>query len=353
MDSWLKYLLELFRELFGIAVTADLPTRGEEVQDSVRPTSRIGQRDDSSEVSTRLASPEATDFLLALVSEKPAADLQEFSLYDRAFISTLLKKLRTNTFEIPLLPEAALHIQKLLSNPRVNASEFVDIFKSDPALSAELIRMANSVYYGAAIPVHDLQLAVTRVGLNQLQGLVIMMSLRTRILRGNGLHREVEWVTELSLMMATACQQLASELAMSPGEAFTLGLLHHVEYFAVLGVSAEYISSHHGDAISAEALLEAMRRLGPPVHELIVRNWGLEILELPELVPFDEDDEPSQEDAQVSISMRLEALQRILTEKWSGGSPDLAIAGFDAESVRRAVAAVFPADGDIPRQKEL
>ncbi|MSN24583.1 MAG: HDOD domain-containing protein [Geobacter sp.] len=351
MNNWLKYLREFFKELFRNELTSDLPPQDTEEQDSASSISRIGQHEDNRDVSTRLMSPQAKDFLLALVSEKPAANLQEFSLYDRAFISTLLKKLRTNTFEIPLLPEAALHIQKLLSTPRVNASEFVDIFKNDPALSAELIRLANSVYYGATIPVHDLQLAVTRVGLNQIQGLVIMMSLRTRILRGKGLHREVEWITELSLMMAIACQQLASELAMSPGEAFTLGLLHHVEYFAVLGVSAEYISSHHGDAISAEALMEAMHRLGPPVHELIVRNWGLEILELPELVPLDEDEEPSQGDISVGLRAKLDFLQRILIEKWSGANPEPVVAGFTTEAVCRAVAAIFPTDADISTSK--
>ncbi len=348
MESWFKHLCEWLKKLLGDKELPGAAIKPDDSSDNGISAESAEQQEPAADPVRRLA-PEAADFLLALLSEIPPADLQQFSFYDRTFIATLLKKLRTDTFEIPLLPEAALHIQKLLSNPRVNASDFVGMFKSDPALSAELIKLANSVYYGATIPVHDLQLAVTRVGFNQIQGLVIMMSLRTRILHGKGLHREVEWVTELSLMMAMACQQLSTELSMSPGEAFTLGLLHHVEYFVLLGAASEYISSHQGAAISAGALMEAMRRLGPPVHELTVRNWGLEGLELPELVPFDGEEELTEENNPLNIGSRLDMLQRILIDKWSGGNPDPTIPGFDTDAVCRVVAAVLPAsDGNKP-----
>ncbi|MDO9307829.1 MAG: HDOD domain-containing protein [Deltaproteobacteria bacterium] len=341
MENWFKHLCKWLEKLLGNKELPGAAIKPDDSFDDCNSPQPPGQQEPAADPVRRLE-PDATDFLLALLAEIPPADLQQLSFYDRTFIATLLKKLRTDTFEIPLLPEAALQIQRLLSSHRVNASDFVDMFKSDPALSAELIKLANSVYYGATIPVHDLQLAVTRVGFNQIQGLVIMMSLRTRILRGKGLHREVGWVTELSLMMAMACQQLASDLSMSPGEAFTLGLLHHVEYFVLLGAASEYISSHQGTKISAEALMEAMRRLGAPVHDLTVRNWGLEGLELPELVPFDEEEEPTDENTQLNISSRLDMLQRILIEKWSGGSPDTAIPGFDTDAVSRMMAAVLP-----------
>ncbi|MDU0458026.1 MAG: HDOD domain-containing protein [Geobacteraceae bacterium] len=346
MENWFKNLCKWLGKLLGDKELPGAAIKPDDSFDDVNSVLSVERNEPAADPVRRLTQ-EAADFLLALLAEIPPADLQQLSFYDRTFIATLLKKLRTDTFEIPLLPEAALHIQRLLSNPRVSASDFVDMFKNDPALSAELIKLANSAYYGATIPVHDLQLAVTRVGFNQIQGLVIMMSLRTRILHGKGLHREVEWVTELSLMMAMACQQLSKELSISPGEAFTLGLLHHVEYFVLLGAASEYISSHQGTAVSSGALMEAMRRLGPPVHELTVRNWGLEGLELPELVPFEGEEELPEETIPLNISSRLDMLQRILIEKWSGGSPDPAIPGLDTDAVSRVVAALFPASDGI------
>jgi HD-like signal output (HDOD) protein len=295
---------------------------------------------------------EARNFLLALLEEQQPNDLQALSLYERAYILNLMEMLRSKTFEIPLLPEGAVRMQKLLSDPRASAAEFVEIFKVDPALSAALIRMANSSFYGATEPVHDLQLAVSRIGLTQLQGLVIMMSLRTRVLHSKSMQREVDWLTELSLQMALACQQLAAELALPPGEAFTRGLLHHVEYFAILGVTARYMSSHQGEAVSAAALSEAIRRLGRPVHELLIQTWGLEMLELQELFPLKDDHDHTDEgESQTDMRVRLDKLQRLLITAWAGGKPELKIEGFQPESLRRAIEVLFP--GAVNKNKEL
>ena len=321
----LTRIVEWFRRSFGTNA-ASAPASVSVINQSaaIQPSETGGS--EAPPVSETIApeggiSVEACAFLQALLDDQQPHGLQEFSLYDRTFIATLLNMLNSNAFEIPLLPEGAVRIQKLLADPRADSADFVDIFKGDPALSAALIRMANSAAFGATTPIHDLQLAASRIGLNQIQGLVIMMSLRTRVLHGKGLQREVELLTGLSLKMAMACQQLAPELGMSPGAAFTRGLLHHIEYFAILGISARYISSHQGEMVSTAALSEAIRRLGPPVHTLVINAWGLEMVELQGIFPLINENENQAGKTAADIGRRLDALQRSLIETWCSGSP--------------------------------
>jgi HD-like signal output (HDOD) protein len=344
-------IIRWFNRCFGIDTTPSTPHGAVDVTGKPAEQPPDHEQQDSPidpdpAVVNQTLPTEAKSFLLALLDDQYPNDLHELSLYDHAYISEMLSLLGSNAFEIPLLPEGAVRIQNLIADPRANAADFVGIFKGDPALSAALIKMVNSPFYGSTAPIHDLQLAVSRVGLNQIQGLVIMMSLQTRILRGKALQREVEWLTELSLHMAMACQQLASAMGISPGEAFTRGLLHHVEYFAILGVSAQYISTNRGEPVSAAALIETIRKMGSTVRQLVISTWGLDILELQELVPLsDEVGEVggvSGEESQTDMSRHLDELQRILIEAWSGNRPEPVIEGFDTESVRRAISLLFP-----------
>ncbi|HIJ96763.1 MAG TPA: HDOD domain-containing protein [Desulfuromonadales bacterium] len=287
--------------------------------------------------STNLLPAEARAFLLALLDEQHSCDLQALSIYDREFIASLLNKLSTDDFEIPLLPEGATRIQKIINDPMSRAADYADIIKSDPALSTALIKMVNSPFYVAITPIKDLQLAVARVGLQQIQGLVVLTSLKSRILNARGLRREVEWLTELSLHMALVCQQLAPELSMSPSEAFTCGFMRNVEYFAILSVTAQHISAHQGAAVSTEALIEVLRRLGPSVHDLIIRSWGQDITELQIFMPPDELGNGVESHDRKEIQKRLDALQRIVIEAWSGTNPELVVEGLRSDSLKRAI----------------
>jgi len=333
--NWFIHTLEREKPPVKVSADQDLlrkhPGRQSDFEQSASAAS------DTAPDTSNLLTPEARSFLLALLDEQHSCDLQALSLYDREFIASLLNRLNTDDFEIPLLPDGAARIQKIINDPMSYAADYADIIKGDPALSTALIKMVNSPFYVAITPIKDLQLAVARVGLQQIQGLVILTSLQSRILNTRGLRREVEWLTEMSLKMALVCQQVASELAMSPSEAFTCGFMRNVEYFAILSVTAQYISSHHGTAVSPEALIEVLRRLGPPVHDLIIRSWGQEISELHVLMPQDENGTSIETDPRAVLKKRLDTLQRVLIEAWSGGKPEPVVDGFRPESVKRAL----------------
>jgi HD-like signal output (HDOD) protein len=226
---------------------------------------------------TRQLPAETREFLLGLVIPTDPADLQDLAPDDRVFLAGILKKLKGGKLEIPVLPQAALQIARLLGNPNTQTAEYVRVLAADPALSVEVLRLANSAYYGFANPARSVRDAVVRVGLNQIRGLLVVAHLKSKVLQGGIFHREAGWLADLSMALAQLGRLLAPQLGLEPDVAFTRGLLMHVEHFVVLGTVAD-VSKEHRKKIepTEDALFEAFRRFGPRVRALAARVWDLE-----------------------------------------------------------------------------
>jgi hypothetical protein len=286
----------------------------------------------------RVLDSEAAKFLLSLLCpEDPPVDLSDLPPHEREFISSNMRRLWRKEFEIPLLPGAPARIQQLLANPDVRLEELADIFKNDVTLSAELLRLANSSFLGYIYPTLDLQQAIIRIGFSQVQGLVMMFSLSSRILQVREYQHEVAWVTDLSLAMAKVCYLLAPELKMPPEEAFTLGLMHHVEYLVILGEAAKYTVSHRGQSISRSAIAESIRRVGMQLHSLIAQSWGI--------TSFEKYYHVATGDAEYlndvsDVPRRLDQLQHMLIETMAGGKPEVEIEGFDCVKLKECMETV-------------
>lgn len=304
---------------------------------------------------TPLLPAEAAAFLAALLStSEQSIDLHRLSHDDREFISENLRKVRLNRVEIPILPSTTQRIQVLIANPEARISEIAAIFKDDPTLSAELLRLANSTYIAYLYPTLDLHQAIVRVGFTQLHGLVIMFSIRSRILQGKWFKDEVLWLTELSLNMGKICQLLAHDLGIPPEEAFTLGLMHHIEHLVIVGEACRTTSLHHGRPVSRQAIIEAAHLIGGPLHEIIMKSWGMDSFTHYYRATSGENESdpcPQQDSGAVSILQRLDLLQQLVIMVMAGNAPDLSIDGFDRERLSSAIETVlYSSDNDVANQ---
>jgi HD-like signal output (HDOD) protein len=128
--------------------------------------------------------------------------------------------------ELELLPAQAARAFELASNPNSKSEEFVAIIESDEALSARVIRVANSVYFFRGKAAADIDKAVANIGLDELRSLLSATMLRS-LLQTKNPSREQIWGN--SVATAIASRQLAKMTThITPGEAFLGGLLHDV-----------------------------------------------------------------------------------------------------------------------------
>ncbi|MFP4159582.1 MAG: HDOD domain-containing protein [Desulfobacterales bacterium] len=115
-----------------------------------------------------------------------------------------------------------------LNDPNVDFRTIKETVQYDPGLTANVLKLANSVYFGAAQEVNSLQAALVRLGTRRIFELVLSLAVSPRLvtsLPGYGL--EGSELLRHSIWTAVAAQELAGMLEIKDVDTvFTVGLLH-------------------------------------------------------------------------------------------------------------------------------
>lgn len=128
--------------------------------------------------------------------------------------------------DLPPSPLVATKLLELLRKPDTEIRELVTTLALDPAVSARVLKMANSVYYDQQRQVTTLERAIIVIGQNTLRNMALDSSLRNAK-RTYGLLERRLW--ENSIASAVACRMISRASGrFEPEEAYLAGLLHHV-----------------------------------------------------------------------------------------------------------------------------
>ena len=128
------------------------------------------------------------------------------------------------------LPAAATAILQKSSMPNTSGKEISELLKTDTALTARVLRIANSAYYGLPRQVADIDNAVMLLGQRTIRNLVLtatMGGIGSQGVAGYGMGKGE--LFNHSLVVAQSAQTLSKEVGKSiPAEAYTAGLLHDI-----------------------------------------------------------------------------------------------------------------------------
>lgn len=134
--------------------------------------------------------------------------------------------------DIPTLPTAVLEVLKLLSNPRANARHFEKALSKDQVLTARLIKLANSTFYGTSRRITAVKEVILRLGLLSVRSLVLAAStsrILNRPMPGYGYKEGGMWEHSLATAMAARrVARIANLDNVYAEEAFLAGLLHDI-----------------------------------------------------------------------------------------------------------------------------
>jgi len=78
------------------------------------------------------------------------------------------------TTTLPPYPVVVQKVLHLVDDPKSSAEDLVGVIQYDQALTAQILRVCNSAYFGLRRPIHSIREALVRIGFNQL--LEIIMS---------------------------------------------------------------------------------------------------------------------------------------------------------------------------------
>ncbi|HUN65393.1 MAG TPA: HDOD domain-containing protein [Bacteroidota bacterium] len=129
--------------------------------------------------------------------------------------------------QLPALPAVAKTVTDLADDPRTSAAKLGKIISADQALTAKVLKIANSPFYGYPKRISTVQFAIIVMGFEVLKELVTGISLVSSIEKDGDEAFEGTQFWEHSISTGSIAHRLAQDLGYRvSGEVFVAGLLH-------------------------------------------------------------------------------------------------------------------------------
>lgn len=127
------------------------------------------------------------------------------------------------TTKLPIMPEVAKSLIDTLNDPDAGRTAVCDIIAKDPALTATLVRMANSAIFGLSRSVISLDSAVSVVGMSQIRARALSICMGRVFEMPLGLNRLDYW--HHSMVCAGYSKWLASSIGADKNQAWLTGMM--------------------------------------------------------------------------------------------------------------------------------
>ena len=141
-----------------------------------------------------------------------------------------LQKIIMTTRDLPAMPQVASKVLELSSDPNTSANQMQQVISDDQAMTARILKIANSAMYSCSRKIKTLTEAIVMLGFNSIRSLVVTSAARnlynTKASR-TGLKERLLW--EHSIGAAFACRLLVQNRQPAlTEEAFLAGLMHDI-----------------------------------------------------------------------------------------------------------------------------
>jgi HD-like signal output (HDOD) protein len=198
----------------------------------------------------------------------------------RTLVDSLVLELAGEKIDLPSFPDVAMRVRKALTNEEVGIEDAVKIVSAEPALSARLMQLANSVTLNpGGKRLSNLRTAMARIGLNMACSVTIAFAMsqlrRAETYKGvearlGKLWHEAAHLAAVSRVIARRFTTLNADTALLAGLLLCIGKLY------LLTRAARFPALLEDDA--------ALERLESEYHlrvaQAILRNWDMD----PEIV---------------------------------------------------------------------
>lgn len=188
-----------------------------------------------------------------------------------------LKACRT----LPSVPVVVLEVLDLCQDEEICISKVAKVIARDPALSAKVLKVANSPLYGVRAQIKTLDRAVTLLGINATLSLALSFSLVRGLRRSRGARFDHQAYWRRSVIAATASQVVGSLVrAASLDELFLAGLLQDIGMLAlneaIPKIYGPLVASAKGDhALQVELEKKELGADHAQVGTWLLARWNL------------------------------------------------------------------------------
>jgi HD-like signal output (HDOD) protein len=183
---------------------------------------------------------------------------------------------------LPALTPAIQQALAMCGDPLCSSRDLERVLEADQALVAQLLKVANSAFYALDGHTTTVSRAVTVIGLEKLQSLLLQVLLAGTLRRLSARHPDGQRLVAVSVAAASACHAIAQYVpGQNDEEALVAGLLHNVgELVLLTAFPADYQAACRLAARMSEG--GAQRAIfgvdAPLAGRWLLESWGLPLL---------------------------------------------------------------------------
>ena len=160
----------------------------------------------------------------------------------KEFIESVREDLHNNKIYLPTLPALALEALLVINDVDSSAADLQKVISRDAALTARLIRYANSPLYRGLNTITTIKPAITRIGFQRVKNAVYAVSMK-EVFRTSVkvIERRMDKLWAHSVKVGAQAAMLAKKLpGMDADVALVAGLVHDIGHIPLLIKACDY-----------------------------------------------------------------------------------------------------------------
>ncbi len=183
----------------------------------------------------------------------------------------LLRAIDNDELVLPTLPEVALRVREAAEDPDISIQDLAKVIGNDAALTARIIKVVNSPLLRTNKEINDLQMAISRLGINYTCNLATGLAMEQMFqATSDVVDRKMREVWTKSTEIAGICHALCRHYTrLAPDQATLAGLVHQIGVLPILTYAEEH-SELLADSISLNHVIE---RIHPIIGDRILKAW--------------------------------------------------------------------------------
>ena len=178
--------------------------------------------------------------------------------------------IKNDEMVLPTLPEVALTARDTAEDPNASAADLAKVINNDAAMTARIIKVANSPIMRGSKEVNDVQMAIARLGMACISNLVTGLAMEqmfqaTSDLIDKTMRKSWKHSTEVAGIANVLCRHYTK---LKPDQATLAGLVHNIGVLPILTYAEN--NNQLNDPITLERVID---KIHPHVGTRILQSW--------------------------------------------------------------------------------
>ena len=184
----------------------------------------------------------------------------------------IIAALESDQLVLPTLPEVALRVREVAEDPDASIDQLGKVIGSDAALTARLIKVANSPLLRGSKEITDLKMALARLGIEYTCNIATGLAMSQMFQATSDLvDRRLREVWTRSSEVAGICHVLCKHRTrLRPDQATLAGLTHRIGVLPILTYAEEHPALLR-DSFTLDTVIDQIQGM---LGDRILAHWG-------------------------------------------------------------------------------